>query len=471
MKKILFFIYFYFLNIFLAATQDSPIYIGSRLELFIDSFIIDQLNNTILVLHEPKDEGIVLTFNMPWEGHFSGYTTIIKDSNLFRLYYRGSNEKEVTCYAESLNGIDWDKPNLKICLYDSSFNNNIILNEAPFCHNFCPFIDNNPKAPKSEKYKAIAGKKSSGLFGFKSSDGIHWEKITDKPLITQGSFDSQNVAFWSQTEKTYICYFRTWIKDTIPIRTISRSTSIDFINWSNPVKMSFGETPYENLYTNQTHPYYRAPHIYIAIAARFVPDLQVVSDQQALKLKVHKNYYHDCSDIIFMSSRGGINYNRTFMEAFLKPGIGFQNWVSRTNYPALNVVQTDSTEMTIYVNQNYSQPQACLRRYALRIDGFSSLKASYKEGDATTKSMIFKGRNLFINFATSAVGKVQIEIQNQHGVTISGFSLSDSEILVGNEIKRLVSWKNNPDLSSLSGKAIKLKFLLKDANLYSFKFE
>jgi hypothetical protein len=35
--------------------------------------------------------------------------------------------------------------------------------------------------------------------------------------------------------------------------------------------MDFGKTPVEHLYTNQTAPYFRAPHIYVAIAARFMP--------------------------------------------------------------------------------------------------------------------------------------------------------------------------------------------------------
>jgi len=34
------------------------------------------------------------------------------------------------------------------------------------------------------------------------------------------------------------------------------------------------------------------------------------------------------------------------------PGIGLQNWVSRSNYPAFNVVQTGPAEMSIYVQQD-----------------------------------------------------------------------------------------------------------------------
>ncbi len=75
-----------------------------------------------------------------------------------------------------------------------------------------------------------------------------------------------------------------------------------------------------------------------------------------------------------MSTRGGDQYDCLFGRGFLKPGIGLHNWVSRTNYPALNVVQTSPTEMSLYVQSDYGQKSAHLRRYSLRLDGFSSLR-------------------------------------------------------------------------------------------------
>lgn len=454
--------------------------IGSHLELFIDTFLIDELKNVQLVLNEPKDEGAVLFFDRPWEGPFCGYATIIKDNDFYRLYYRGlpkagqdGSNNETTCYAESLDGINWTKPNLGIYEIAETQNNNVILaNEAPFSHNFSPFLDTKPGIPKTERYKAVAGTKKAGLYGFISEDGIQWQKIKDEPIFTNGIFDSQNVLFWSQLESCYVCYFRTWTQEGYSgIRTVSRTTSKNFVQWSDPVEMDFGDTPREHLYTNQTHAYFRAPHIYIAIAARFMPKRQVLNDEQANKLNVNPKYFKDCSDVVFMTSRGGSHYERTFMEAFIKPGIGFQNWVSRSNYPVLNVVQTSPTEMSIYVNQNYAQPTSHIRRYSLRLDGFTSLKASYAGGEILTKPFVFNGENLYLNYATSAAGEVQVEIQNIDGTTIEGFSFDESLPIIGNEINRAVSWKNKSNLEDLSGKAVRLKFRLKDANLYSIKFE
>ncbi len=468
-----------FASLLLAQSSTTVLNLNSHRELFVDHFLIDQMNGTRLQLHHPHDEGEVLKFDKPWEGAFCGYITVIKDSGLYRLYYRGlptakgeSTNATVTCYAESQDGIHWAKPNIGIYEVMGTRNNNVVLaNVAPVTHNFCPFLDTRPGVDPSRRYKGLGGLKESGLIAFVSPDGIHWRKLQEKPVFTKGAFDSQNVSFWSEAEKQYVCYFRTWTKGTYKgYRSVGRTTSKDFIHWTNPVEMSFGDTPRENIYTNQTAPYFRAPHIYVSVAARFMPHRQVLTTAQAKALDVKPKYFKDCSDAIFMSSRGGNRYYRTFMEGFIRPGIGLQNWVSRTNYPALNVVQTGPTEMSVYAGQNYAQPTANLHRYSLRLDGFVSVNAPYAGGEMTTKAFTFSGKRLYVNFSTSAAGQIAVEIQDAPGHPIPGFSLSDCHPLIGNEIDRAVFWKNGSDLSQLQGKPIRLRFVMKDADLYAIQF-
>jgi hypothetical protein len=171
-----------------------------------------------------------------------------------------------------------------------------------------------------------------------------------------------------------------------------------------------------------------------------------------------------------MTTRGGNKYDRTFMESFIRPGIGLDNWVSRSNYPALNVVQTGHDEMSVYLNQDYAQPTAHLHRYAIRIDGFTSIHAPYKGGEMITKPIRFSGDKLVINFSTSAAGFVKVEILDLEGNPIKGFELENATELIGNEIEKTVSWSENFDLSKLNGKPIRLRFVMKDADLYSIKF-
>ncbi|MCX5770374.1 MAG: hypothetical protein NTZ09_08895 [Candidatus Hydrogenedentes bacterium] len=461
--------------------QVTQIEIGSRLELFVDGYLIDSMSGAALELHPPTPAETVFTFDKPWEGRYVGYVTVIKDGDrhdagLYRLYYRGlpvakadGSNAETTCYAESRDGRAFTRPSLGIFEVEGSRDNNVILSEAaPFSHNFAPFLDTNPAATPEQRYKAVAGTESAGLAGFVSPDGIHWQKLQEKPLITDGKFDSQNVAFWSESEGCYVCYFRTWSEGGWNgYRTVSRSTSPDFVNWSPTVQMDFGGTPPEHLYTNQTRPYVRAPHIYIATAARFMPGRRVISAEQAEQIGSEDTYQGDCSDTVFMTSRGGNKYDRTFMEGFVRPGIGASNWTSRTNYPTYGIVETGPEELSMYVQRHYGQPTHHLQRLTLRTDGFVSVNAPYSGGEMITKPVSFSGARLVINYSTSAAGDIRVELLDKDAKAIPGYALEDADTIIGDEIERPVSWKGKTNLPQ---GPLRLRFVMKDADLYSIRF-
>jgi len=461
------------------AVAAPPIDLGSRLELFIDAFLIDSLADTELRLATPHNAGPVLRFDAPWELHHCGYVTVFPDTDKYRMYYRGlpiagkdGSDDETTCYAESADGITWSKPNLGLFEVHGTRENNVILADAaPLSHNFSPFLDTRPDTPPEQRYKALGGTTESGLVAFISADGIHWEKFQEAPVITKGAFDSQNVAFWSESEQTYLCYFRTWTENNWGgFRTVSRATSKDFKTWTDATPMEFGDTPWEHLYTNQTAPYFRAPHIYLATAARFMPGRRVVSEAQAEALGLSKGYAGDCSDAVLMSSRGGNHYDRTFMEGFVRPGVGLENWVSRTNYPARGILQTGPAEMSMYVQHSYGQPTHHLVRYTMRLDGPASLHAGYAGGEMISKPITFTGEQLLLNMSTSAAGSLRVELQDESGTPIPDHTLDDCEELIGDAIEMPVHWKESSSLAPLIGKTIRLRIQLKDADLYALRF-
>ena len=194
----------------------------------------------------------------------------------------------------------------------------------------------------------------------------------------------------------------------------------------------------------------------------------VLTPEQAKAINVNPDYFRDTADAVLMSSRGGKIYDRTFLEGFLRPGIGPQNWVSRTNYPALNPVQTSPTELSLYVNQDYAQPTAHVRRYSLRLDGFASVHEGAKEETLLTKPFEYSGNAFNINFSTSAGGGIRFILQDVAGPTDSVPSESLEQI--GNEIERVVTWKDERAVWRFSKKRVRLKILLRDADLYSIQF-
>ena len=217
--------------------------IGSRRELFVARFLTDKLDGTHLQLHQPSPAGTVIGFDKLWEGVYCGYTTLFQDGDLYRMYYLGypvDPPGNFTCYVESTDGIHWTKPELGLVEFQGSKKNNIILAGLPECHNFSPFLDTKPGVPDSQRYKAVGGGAAKGLMAYASPDGIHWDKMQDDGVITQGAFDSHNLAFYSESEDCYVCYFRTFRNG---LRWVDRCTSEDFLNWTEPVGMSFGYAP------------------------------------------------------------------------------------------------------------------------------------------------------------------------------------------------------------------------------------
>jgi hypothetical protein len=408
-----------------------------------------------------------------------GYATVIKDEDLFRAYYRdldptytgkqySGHPGEITCYAESRDGHEWTFPSLGLFEVNGSRDNNVILaQKSPFSHNFSPFLDTRPGVVASERFKALAGHpgyarrtKAEGLHAFVSADGRVWKEAGAAAVIPYDkawshAFDSQNVAFWSEAEQLYVCYFRTWETPHGRLRTVSRTTSKDFVNWTRPAPMH-PNLPGEHLYTSQTHPYFRAPHIYIALPTRYMAGRIGAKKTEAML---------GSTDVLFMATRAGkASYERLFTEAFIRPGLDPERWGSRSNYVALNVIPTGDSEMSIYHAMSG-------RRYVLRTDGFISVHAGAAEGELATRPLRFDGGELIVNYSTSAAGGLRVALEHPDGAAIPGFGLPDCQMHVGDTINGRIAWRGNPDLAAWAGKPVRLRFEMKECDLYSFRFQ
>ena len=318
-----------------------------------------------------------------------------------------------------------------------------------------------------KKYKALAGHPGpgdkrtmdvagKGLHAFFSSDGIHWKKGKEVIPYRQEwrhAFDSSNVSFWSEAEQRYVCYFRTWT-DPDRLRSVSRTTSEDFVNWTKPVAMD-PNLPGEHLYTTQTHPYFHAPHLYIALPTRYVRGRGNAPEYDKKDV--------NATDILLMSSRAGSeHYDRLFTEAYIRPGLNPARWNNRANYVAQNVVPSGPKEMSIYHRSG--------DRYTLRTDGFVSVHAGSMAGDLVTKPIQFLGESLFLNASTSAVGEIRVAILDADGGEIPGFGMEECKALYGDDLDLQVAWKNGSEVSSLAGKTVQLKFQIKECDLFSYRF-
>jgi hypothetical protein len=199
-------------------------------------------------------------------------------------------------------------------------------------------------------------------------------------------------------------------------------------------------------------------------------------------------------DTRFAVSRDGIAWERYDRRPFVPLGLkGEFDWGCARTFWGL-VPDTTGREMYLYYRagdwlhgwdrneQNKrilmerglgaTQNVACVSRLISRRDGFTSVRGAYTGGEFTTPVIVFAGKKLLLNVNTSAAGLVRVGLLGQEGSAIEGFTPEQCDLIhTANEINRGVSWRGNPDLGKLAGQPVRLKFLLRDADLYAFQFQ
>ena len=429
------------------------------------------------------------------------------------------------CYAESADGLHWRKPPLGLHEFQGSTANNIVMVRQKVGDAMSEpgepavFKDENPDAPPDARYKALLpanrapADQRRGLLAFKSHDGLHWSPMSDKPILNAGAFDSQNLAFWDATQSCYRAYWRYFTKggdDDAKVwnpqghRAIRTATSKDFLNWKDQADLRYVDSPSEHLYTNQVKPYHRAPHMLIGFPARYVerghpdgaddearsgagPDrtgrwsasLRALPEleHRQWRAKSSERYGRALTEGLLMASRDGVTFKR-WNEGFLRPGIERPGtWNYGHQFIAWHPIETKGTlegapnELSLFAVESYwTGTSDLLRRYTLRLDGFVSASAPMKGGELITKPLTFTGKTLSLNLATSAAGWLRVELQDGDGKPLNGFAMEDCEELFGDTHDRTVVWKSPRDLASLAGQVVRVRFVLHDADLYSFRF-
>ncbi|MFP6765232.1 MAG: hypothetical protein VB858_16510 [Planctomycetaceae bacterium] len=434
-------------------SQQDAVRIGSRLELLADEFLIQTMDGDVgHQIHQPEPHEVAIVTDKPWEGNTCAYYTVFQDGDIYRMYYRGSHfdeqtrkpaHREVTCYAESRNGIDWTKPNLGLIDWEGSTANNIVL-DGLGTHCFCAFRDDRPGVPAAARYKGFSRGNPKGLYIFQSPDGLDWTQMQDKAVITNGAFDSQNLAFWDPVRNEYRAFWRYFGNG---VRSIRTATSRDFIHWGTDADLKYGDAPAQHLYTNAIRKYPRAPHIYVGFPTRYQPKNSQVEP-------------------VFMISRDGVNF-RKYLAALIPITAPKDRDGNRSNYMANGLIQIPGNhrEYSVFGSEAYyTGPDSRLRRFSFRVDGFVSVSAGSQGGTLVTKPLIFTGSKLNLNYTTGKAGAIAVRLKE------IGSEKSLTARLTGDEIAGTVEWNSGKSLARFAGRPVVLTFDLKQASLYSLQF-
>ena len=170
---------------------------------FWDDLMTDtRFTTAALSVNKAQKEGSVMVLDRPWETAAGTYVTILRDDDIYRMYYQvwpgypDENTGIDVCYAESRDGIHWERPKLGLYEFEGSYDNNFIIRDI--CDNIFVMKDENPECPPEHRYKAVleGGLRADTpngchrLMCMTSPDGIHFKNYG---IISEGyGYDSQN---------------------------------------------------------------------------------------------------------------------------------------------------------------------------------------------------------------------------------------------------------------------------------------
>ena len=482
----------------------EPLDIGSRRELFIDNYLIGDLRGSAtrhlfeMTPATTKSSDVAMTCDADWEGPWCRYAKFIQDKDAIKVWYMGHHTYDYRnkdgekvpgrlCYAFSEDGLSFKKPNLGIYEWNGKKSNNVLFDDQTFrgvnknwitMHNFSPFIDTNPEVSQDEKYKGVSGYGeglggNTGLYAFKSSDGINWKIASEGPIVSnKHRLDSTNQGFWDAERERYAVYFRHLRnsdgEEGYPVKNWRRDIRVvfskDFIKWTEPEWLVYHRDDgrpgmdLTHLYTNEIKPYKRAPHIYLGFPSRYVEFAPML-----------------------IASRDGVHFYRWMKQPVIPRTAPADRDKNRSNHIWQEMIEfpNEPNKYSMYCSENLaikgvhedgSFPR--FRRYTIRKDGFVSVRAEKEKGEVITKAMIVRGDKLTINYdaTLNEGGSVSVEILDTERRPVPGFNLKKCDLVTGDNIDQTVTWSGNENIGSVLAQPVHLRFVLKNADLFSFKF-
>ena len=477
----------------------QPINVGDRKQMFIDQRFIAQSDRIELHVNPPERRGLVLKAEGPWEAGWLFTGTLIQEGETLRMWYGGwpitvpdpktrDSDPSNFCYATSTDGIHWERPDLGLFEYEGSKENNIICQLGGF-------IFRDEKAPADRRYKMLMNKpgdtEKGGLYIATSPDGLHWTEHDQRvfPFIP----DTSNQVFYDPRIDRYVAYVRSWA----PLRKVARTEMDDPMQlwpyeeieepstlWGEdsapapsyelPQAISYDELdpPGTDLYTPCVNIYPWAEDVYLSFTTPYrhfpgPPEGKWINDGLVeVQLAVSRDGVRferpDRSNAyIPLGIRGGPQGGSLYMGAGM----------ARVGDEIYQYYSANANSHGEYFGYEELKGIGGLYLAAQRLDGFMSADAAYTGGWLVTPPITFAGDRLELNINCGATGYARIELRDENDVPIKGFSGEDCDLIQGNHIRYTVTWKGSSNVSALAGKTVRLRFTMRNTQLFAFQFE
>ncbi|GAA4749593.1 hypothetical protein GCM10023229_32710 [Flavisolibacter ginsenosidimutans] len=465
----------------------------NRRELFLDDYRIQSMNEVQRLVHPAQKSKPLIRPTEPWEGSSVYiYGTVLKDEpqgSGYRMWYTAYLDGQYyLCYATSVNGLVWKKPALNVFNFRGSTRNNI-------CQTGGGTVVYDPDAADSNRrYKlmSVSYQDSGRKFGYGvwfSADGFRWKEYKGNPVlpyadVSNVSYDRDQKLFIATTKQRMVVS-NTSVTPNKMDRAAFVSVSKDFIHWTAPdatgsswllavegdmiddwaVRAKGGMEG--QIYGMTVYPY---DSIYIGMPWTF--------DVMNYKSGIFAGYGDGPIQPQLATSRDLQHWSRLDRDPVIPLGKAGA-WDDGTLYTS-STMQVAEKEMVIYYgamnlphggDKKDQKQVAQIATASWRRDGFVSLhNAGDDEGTVVTKAIVTQGSHLQVNAKLLVNGRIRVEILDEDGKPIPGYTSADAVPLTGDNYLTTARWKNNNALNHLHGRAIKLKFYIKGGDLYSYWF-
>ncbi len=142
---------------------------------------------------------------------------------------------------------------------------------------------------------------------------------------------------------------------------------------------------------------------------------------------------------------------------------------TRNNMPAWGIIQTAPDEFSLYASEHAGFETTRCGGWWYGGMGLRPCMRTAAAAQFVTRPIRFSGDDLVLNYSTTASGSIRVEVQDESVKPVPGFTLEDAPQLFGDALDEAYHWKDGARLSRLKGKAVRLRFVMQDADLYAIR--